>query len=136
MTAVAVLAGNGEAAADPRVDREAPKVLAVTKGYQAAFLARQPRRICSYLTGQAKRRLVAELADLQTRPTCAATIRSALLLIGPEDMAPLRKTRAALETDDVSIHGGRATVSLRGARRLKLLRVNSRWWVSDTRTRS
>ena len=117
-------------------DHEQIRVLRVVKAYQAAFLHRQPRAICSHLTGHAKRKLVGELAaELEVRPACAPVMRGVLTFMGPEDVLRIRKTRRRLRPSDVTVSGGHARVHLRRGRTLRLRRISKRWWIADTATR-
>jgi hypothetical protein len=74
-----------------------------------------------------------QFASLGQGIDCPRTAEKAFALAGEDERDRARLAIAKLGPEDVTVSGGRATVVLPSARRLRLTRSATRWLVADTR---
>lgn len=122
------MANDNDAPADARID-----ALAGLAIYQDAFLDKDAEAACARMTGQAKRRIVSELALVaEDGLNCESVVQGAIGVLGPDDFAVLRKSRNSASPKDVAIvRPDAAVIDLASGNQIELRRFSGEWYVSD-----
>jgi hypothetical protein len=115
-------AAAGGDSADPRL-----AVVAVVRRYQKDFIDADGRDACSLLTAAAKK----QMTSGGRGRTCAESVTRVLAQSLAADIRLIRRTRAGIHVDDVTITGDNATVDIGKGQRLRLARQGGSWLVSD-----
>jgi hypothetical protein len=115
-------ASAGGDAADARL-----AVVAVVRRYQKDFIEGDGKDACSLLTADGKKQMTAGGRGR----TCAESVARVLDQSRASDIRLIRRTRAGIHVDDVTIRGDIATVDIGKGQRLRLGRQDGSWLVSD-----
>ena len=123
--AAATAAGGSPSAGDPADPRLA--VVAVVRRYQKDFVNGDGNDACSLLTAAGKK----QMTTGGRGRTCAASVKRVLDQARDSDIELIKRTRAGIHADDVTIRGDNATVAIGKGQRLRLARQEGRWLVHD-----
>jgi hypothetical protein len=115
-------AAAGGDSADPRL-----AVVAVVRRYQKDFIDADGRDACSLLTAAGKK----QMTSGGRGRTCAESVTRVLAQSVAADIRLIRRTRAGIHVDDVTIKGDNATMDIGKGQRLRLARQGGSWLVSD-----
>jgi hypothetical protein len=115
-------ASAGGDSADPRL-----AVVAVVRRYQKDFIDADGKDACSLLTAAGKK----QMTSGGRGRTCAESVTRVLDQSRASDIRLIRRTRAGIHADDVTIRGDGATVDIGKGQRLRLARQDGSWLVSD-----
>jgi len=111
------------------------EVVEVVRRLQTAVLDSDATSYCDALTGDAKRKVVTELAPLGGPTGCEESAERVFDLAGRDELAQIERARKVLKPGDVTIRRRRAVVRLDSGRRLRLSRSSAGWLVSDPSAR-
>lgn len=106
---------------------ERQDVVSRLRRYYQAFLDRDGQTVCSLLTSDGQKTMIAD----GNGKNCEESVRKIIASASPDNLALLQRTHDGIHLDDITVRGNDATAQIGKTSQLKLVQVRGRWYVAS-----